>query len=477
MINKTEIEAKSQELEIHPSNVQRDYVFSWFLSGITQSDNDLKNILILKGGNCFRKAYFEYARFSNDLDFSTQTELDPRILHTEINKACEYIGSKTGISFAVDKNIVIPKKLADDESKYYEARVYFKGFYGEENYFIKIKLDVKEFDRIYLPIQSRKIIHNYSDYENCAGEISCMKLEELLASKLKALLQRRHSPDLYDFIYAIFFQNTFQIDRLEVVKTFLKKTIYEPNPTIAKNLLLELPFQVFKSFWQQYLICPKQSLINFNEAETKYKLAISELFGLIRPETAYSYSGAGYGANQNLNYFPADYRNIIMEAGRQHKILRMMYDGLERQIEPYSLAYKIRVDGVGREYLYGWDRTGGRSGKMSIKNYTQDKIQSLNMTEEKFEPRMPIELSKAGEQFGQKYFSKLPPYLHNIRAKRRKTGFPRTRSFHSPAVFLYTLQCPICMKKFKRIKSYNTKLNRHKDKFGNRCYGSHGYFI
>jgi len=470
MIDKKEIEIKSQELDIHTSNVQRDYVFGWLLSGIYHKENNLKNKLILNGGNCFRKAYFEYARFSNDLDFSTQVELDLAELQNGINKACEYAEEKTGISFAIDKNIVAPKRGVDEDNKFYEARVYFKGFYGEESYSIKVKLDVKEFDRIFLPLQTRNIIHSYSDASECKGEVVCLKLEELLASKLKALLQRRHSPDLYDFIYSVFFQNLLDINRLEVVKTFLKKTIYEPNPTVAKNLLLEIPFQTLKGFWNQYLVCPKQSLINFDEAESKFRSIIPELFLLLQPQPAYAFTDGSYGGGgYSLNYFPANYRNAIMEGGQFRKVLRMVYDGLERHIEPYSLAYKIRKDGVGREYFYGWDRTGGRSGNFTIKMYTADKVQSIDLTDETFEPRFPIELSRAGELSGQTYFGK--PFSNTTPFR-----IPRLRKIRSFSGLSYTIQCPICLKKFKR-SSYDTKLNKHKDNFGNQCYGSYGYLV
>ena len=79
---------------------------------------------------------------------------------------------------------------------------------------IRVDLDVKEFDRLFLPIQSRRLIHAYSDAAQCQADIQCVKLEELLASKLKALLQRQHSPDLYDFVHAVFFQKVLNISRL-----------------------------------------------------------------------------------------------------------------------------------------------------------------------------------------------------------------------------------------------------------------------
>lgn len=483
MINKAEIDAKSQELGVHTSHVQRDYVFGWLLSGIYHNGNALKDLLVLKGGNAFRKAYFEHARYSNDLDFSAKSEINPEQLKEELNKACRYAADLTNINFTLEQNRVFLKSSADKDDKTYEARVYFKGFYGEESYNIKVKLDVKEYDKIFLPPQRRNIIHSYSDAADCKGEIVCHKLEELLASKLKALLQRQYSPDLYDFIFTVFFQKIIDVDRLEIIKTFLKKTIYEPNPMVAKNLLLEVPFQTLKAFWNQYLACPRQSLINFDEAENQYKLVIPQMFGLLQPSYATVGGGGftggyggGFGDGYSLNYFSSNYRNIIMEAGRRRKVLRMTYDGLIRMVEPYSLAYKVRKDGVGREYFYGWDRTGGRSGQMTIKSYTQDKIQSLELTDETFEPRFPIELSKAGEYIRQRYFSRpLRTRISTIGGPRVRTSALRRRTASSYG-FSITVECPICNKRFKRA-SYNTKLNKHKDKYGNQCYGTIGYVI
>src|SRR6266851_8726554 len=276
MIDKPEIDAKAEELGVHVANVQRDYVFGWLLSGIFQVDNPLQPRLILKGGNCFRKGYFEHARFSNDLDFSTQTELDLAVLLEGLKQACVIAREQSGVEFLIDDSRVSEKRMADAESHIYEARVYFKSFYGEEEARIRIDLDVKEYDRIFLPIQTRRLIHSYSDGPICQGEIRCLKLEERLASKLKALMQRSHSPDLYDFVHAVFFQKALNISRREVLSTFLKQTIYEPEPMVARNLLLELPFQAIRGFWNEYLVCPKLSLFSFDDAEGWFKTVVGE---------------------------------------------------------------------------------------------------------------------------------------------------------------------------------------------------------
>lgn len=116
MIDKPEIDAKAEELGVHAANVQRDYVFGWLLCSVYRADNPLRPLLVLKGGNCFRKAYFEHARFSNDLDFSTQTELDVELLLRGLKQACAVAGESSGVEFLIDDSRVSEKRLADSES-------------------------------------------------------------------------------------------------------------------------------------------------------------------------------------------------------------------------------------------------------------------------------------------------------------------------------------------------------------------------
>lgn len=458
MIEKEEIEEKSQEFEIHTANVERDYVFGWLLAGI-YTVSPLKGLLILKGGNCFRKAYFAHTRFSNDLDFSTQSALDESFLSQELNKVCDFAHNATGIIFEKDRNYVEEKLSIDKQRKVYEAKLYFKDFYGNPDHIvISVRLDVTQLDKIHLPIQSRFLIHPYSDERECKTEIKCVKLEELLATKLKCLLQRRHCYDLYDYIYSIFINRDIDVKRSEIVTTFLKKTIFERSPGVVKDLLLRLPFEVFRGIWHRYIICPRQSIMEFDFALRNFQQNIEELFGGF---------GIGYG---RLAYFPAELRNPIIDAGSNMTLLEVVYDGIKRIVEPYSLVYKIPKGGYGQEYFYVYDRTGGRSGP-GIKCFVNSKVESIELTTEKFTPRFPVELSKAGE-FGDKtYFGSpfrrflsIPSSLRRGRVKGYATGIT------------YIVECSYCGKRFKR-SSYDTRLNKHKDQYGNPCYGRTGFIV
>lgn len=462
MIFKDEIDAKAAEFEIHSSNVQRDYIFGWILAGIFTA-SQLKDHFVLKGGNCFRKAYFQNSRYSADLDFSVKTKLSDAFIKSELNKVCDFISDNAGIVFKKEMGLVRQIMSIDQERTVHEARIYFKDFYGNESQvLIKVRLDITQFDRIFLPVQQRHIIHPYSDQQNCNAVIRCVQVEELLASKLKCLLQRRQSSDLYDYVHALLFElQGLDISRTKVVQTFLKMTVFERSPGAARGLLIDLPFNILKALWNEYLICPKNSRIDADKAIETFKANINELFG-------------GFSRKeQEWSFFPSKHRDIIMEAGEKRTLLSLTYDGVTRKIEPYSLIFKTRKDGNSREYFYGYDRTGGRSSGPGIKTFVQDRIQLLELTDEPFQPQFEIELAKTVENANAGHFGRSFNYSRSSFNSSNKVKSKQARRPSSPK---YVYQCLICGKRFTRSK-HNSKLNAHKDKYGNQCYGRHGYWV
>src|ERR1700730_4490846 len=136
MITRSEIEAKGDEFGIQAANVERDYVFGWLLAAV-YGHTALRDILILKGGNAFRKAYFENTRFSPDLDFSTQQAIDKDFLGRELNRACEIAGELSGVRFDTESTRVETKDLVQLRNEpgrtIYEVRLYFEDFYGRRS--------------------------------------------------------------------------------------------------------------------------------------------------------------------------------------------------------------------------------------------------------------------------------------------------------------------------------------------------------
>jgi predicted nucleotidyltransferase component of viral defense system len=396
MIDDSEIEAKAEEFRLRPLEVQKDYVYGWLLYAIVQRPV-LSQQLILKGGNALRKAYLPDTRLSKDLDFSAKTTVPRDVLERELMEVRTLVTERTGVQFT-DQN-VRGKDLAIPEVEAVEARLYFRSFYGEESLNIRAQLDITEFDRIYLPIQNRALIHPYSDAASCAANIPCHKLEEILASKLTTLLHRRRAGDLFDLLFATMFRDRFGVSRREVVTTFLRKSVFERDVAAAREQLRAVPLESFRGLWTS-LTAPLAGLFDFEFVTNNFQGLIENLFSLVAPQPAPNFGGVAVGGGARLSggggvagYFPSNIRNSIVGAGRSQTMVELTYGGYQRLVEPYKLEYRVRKkDGRGLEYFWGFDTSGGSSGKTGIKQFICDEIQSVRPTTRQFSPRYPVEL-------------------------------------------------------------------------------------
>ena len=454
VIDRDEIETTSKLLGVHTSDVQRDYLYGWLLAGVYGDNPLMRDRLILKGGNAFRKGYFVNTRFSGDLDFVAPAGLDPGRLLGALNYACRMVQSRTGVEFDLDRNAQTGQRSIDSTKTVHKFTLYFKDFYGRASTMtIALRMDVTEFGRLYLPIQQRRLIHPYSDQADCATTLEVVSLEEALADKLKCLLQRHMSNDLFDLVYSIFVNNDVAVDKTTMVTTFLRKTIFEPSPQAALRLLLAVPFEVMRGYWSK-IVCVAESRMDFTMAVDRFKDELRSLFSSFR-----------HGDANQLAFFPAELRTPIMQAGRSQTLLRMTYDGVQRLVEPYTLSFKWRKGGTGQEYLYVWDQTGGRSSGPGIKSLFNWKITSLENTDIKFEPRFEIELAKAGE-YGER----------TSVSSSRRSGSPALDSGASTPAARYRVRCAYCQREFDRT-SPSTVMRPHQDGYGNPCPGRRGYRI
>lgn len=346
MIDRSEIDQKAKTFAIRPADVERDYVFGWLLFGLF-TESSLKDRLFLKGGNALRKGYFENTRYSGDLDFGMTGDVGESALLEEINRVCDFVEKANGVSFVSEQNRVKEKFVPSDgpsatpNLKVYEVRVYFRDFYGKPGHVkVRVSMDITRYDKTLLPLQQRTLIHPYSDAQQVHCQIPCTKLEEIIATKLKCLMQREHAPDLFDYVYAIK-QLGMDLDRGEVVRTFIQKTIFGRNPFLLKSILRDAtPLEFIRATWSVTVVCAQKFAIDVEDAIAAFVGDLELLFA--------EYSDNGYA---QFAYFPAPQRAIIRRAGREQTLLRVQYKGAERLVEPYSLKYMQKRTGEEQEYL------------------------------------------------------------------------------------------------------------------------------
>jgi predicted nucleotidyltransferase component of viral defense system len=462
LINKAEINAKAKEFEINASKIQRDYVFGWLLFGIFTSSG-LKDTIFLKGGNALRKGYFENTRYSSDLDFGIPDDIAQETLLSVINSVCSLIQEKAGVIFVNNDNRVEEKFTASEaplpDLKVYEVRVYFKDFYGEADHIkLRISMDVTRFDKVLLDLQTVKLIHPYSDAKEIECNIRCMKLEEIIATKLKCLIQRQHAPDLFDYAYSIKLLGG-NLNKEEVIQTLVRKTIFDRNPYILKGILNNTAFNYFREEWAKSVVCAKQFIMDAEDAISAFIADLDSLF--------VNYTDNGFA---QFVYFSPEVRAKIMHAGRTQTLMNVKYQGYDRVVEPYSLKYLEKKSGEAREYFYVYNRSGGKS-QPDIRSFLPEPLESIENTEEKFEPRYQIEMSKAGE---------MPenPYLFDPNRPMRvprprcstsgRTSSRISRSFSGGVKYVF--KCSNCNKQSIRT-SYDSSSRQHKDRNGYPCYG------
>lgn len=449
MITRDEIDAQVAAMDITRANVERDYVFGWLISGFYAED-PMRGALTLKGGNALRKGYLPASRFSDDLDFSCASLLDGDRILDAFNETCRYAQAKSGVAFDVARNRVVGHHEVERGKAVYKLALYFQDFAGDARPVdIKVRVDVTEFDRLHLPVQRRNLIHQYSDAAEASVPIQVVALEEALADKLRCLLQRRYAYDLFDLVYAAFLTGELAVDRGALMRTFLAKTIFAPDPQAAKQLLLTAPWEGLRGFWGK-VVTPAVSRFSFDDALSSLRAGLEELFAGLggRPRSA--------GA-----YFPEPVRSQIFHAGAQQRLMRMRYQGSVRTIEPYALKFMRRQDGQAREYLWAFDRTGGRSGP-GLKSFVASDLAAIEVLDAAFVPRYPVELAKGVAGSGS-FSGRMPGF----QSRRSAQGAQR------PAAS-YTVVCPYCNRRFPRTTS-NLTLRAHKDGYGNNCYGRRGY--
>lgn len=254
---------------------------------------------------------------------------------------------------------------------------------------------------------------------------------------------------MFDLVYGAFVAHEVDVDRGELLSVFLRKTIFGSGPGAARELLLGLPTELLRGFWGKVVV-PSASRMSFDDAIAAFRSGVSDLF-----------APYGRAPQRELAFFPSQLRNPILDAGASRKLLQLTYDGISRIVEPYSLEFKRRRDGVANEYLYVWDRTGGKSGP-GVKAFFHFKIANLEILDETFEPQYEIALSKAGDVGQSGHF--VGPRRPRISARGKPFG-PR-----------YVVRCTSCGKEFVRT-SRNTGMNSHKTPFGGACRGGRGVLV
>ncbi len=255
MIKPGEIQKKARAVGVRDQQIEKDYILSWILQGIS-FHNELSKIIVFKGGTVLKKVYFDNYRFSEDLDF---TLLDESVSNQQIfdyfNEAFEYVKEEANIPLEIIEN----NEHKDGGINFYISYI---GPLGGMSTNKRVKVDISRSEKLQFTSIDKAIFLTYTDQEN--HKLLCYSLEEILVEKLRSVMQRMQARDFYDIWYLTevhgletnFYMNEF------IAKC--KKKEINPSDFFIK---LEQRLPQYKARWQRSMKDQIKDLPEFEQVE------------------------------------------------------------------------------------------------------------------------------------------------------------------------------------------------------------------
>jgi predicted nucleotidyltransferase component of viral defense system len=410
MILKQEIISLAGILQLQPTTVEKDYVLSWVLYGISQ--NSKLSEWYFKGGTCLKKCYFETYRFSEDLDFTVPqgAVYSEEDIKAVLNDIADFVYENAGINL-MTRDIEVKESINKNGRKTYVAKYTYLGPLNlPSRQQQRIKFDITDDEIIVDEHDMRDVFHLYSDAPTPSGKVRCYSVNEILAEKTRAIYERQgRARDIYDIVnISRNFREHININvaRNGLWKKFAFKSLSEPS---VDFILSQCDLSQLKAGWEDQLahqlevLPPAESFYNdlrpalswwIDERPIEPKLvAVPHKKGealLPRvhfPEpTIMQARGVGIGRQANVTF--SRYIDQIRYAARNRLCIEIDYHGFKRLVEPYSL----RQPGTGNLLLYVFELAKGFVRTNDIRSYKINEIVNAEVKQQAFTPRYVVDL-------------------------------------------------------------------------------------
>ena len=167
--------------------VERDYLLSWVLAGISAVP-ELRETLAFKGGTALKKFYFGDYRFSEDLDFSGQEGAPTGgVLADAMSRACDVacglLREYAQVEMHCERHIENNPHPGGQEAFRIQARL---PWHPRPDISIKVEITMDE--QILWPVERRRVMHGYGEVLN--AELQVYSPTEMVAEKLRAVRQQ-----------------------------------------------------------------------------------------------------------------------------------------------------------------------------------------------------------------------------------------------------------------------------------------------
>lgn len=255
MIKPGEIQQKANAVGVRDQQIEKDYILSWILFGISQQEK-LSKAIVFKGGTVLKKVYFEDYRFSEDLDFTLLfSELSNEQIFEWFKEVFEFIKVEANIPLDIIDN----NEHEDGGINFYISYIGPLGGQGNNK---RVKVDISRSEQLVFEPIKKDVFIGYSDLEE--HQLLCYPLEEVLVEKMRSVMQRMQARDFYDIWYLLE-EHEMDVDFYLIefeAKCKSKNILYTDFP---KKLDERLP--QYKGRWKSSMSEQIKDLPDFDQVE------------------------------------------------------------------------------------------------------------------------------------------------------------------------------------------------------------------
>ena len=248
MLSRAELQRLAKREKVALGILEKDYVLTEVLKALSQVAT-LQDAFVFKGGTALRKVYFSNWRYSEDLDFTVKHDMAKEDLRKHLDIWYRQVEQASQIQLTT--------RMIHKPNGYARVRTQFVGPLAYPG---MIYMDMSFDEPLCLEPEYHNVLTN--PFPNEERAVQVYPLEELLAEKMRSLLERGKSRDYYD-VWRLLKEYSSQFNLELLGKVLNKKLKHKGLDPQATSDFLPQDYKSLKRYWKEGLgqqISPLQPL-------------------------------------------------------------------------------------------------------------------------------------------------------------------------------------------------------------------------
>jgi len=222
--SRSDLEAYATETGAGRGAIEKDFFISIILITLGEMDefSELADRIVFKGGTCIKKLFYPHeARFSEDLDFSNLSMEDCRSFHRRVDS--ELVGQNLGVTKLINTQVIY------EDERGLDLQLNYLSLLGQRNH---IMINLSTAPALRKTSESELHVKPYFDFVKI--KILTMDINEIVAEKTRALLQRHKPRDVFD-VWFLMDKKEMKLD-IHLLKEKLVRSYNAAPPEKRKDL-------------------------------------------------------------------------------------------------------------------------------------------------------------------------------------------------------------------------------------------------